>query len=598
MFDSPNKLAQFWQELKRRRVIHVIIVYATAAFVIIELINNVTEPLNLPEWTPTLIIIILLVGFPLAIIFSWIFDVTPKGVQKTKPSKEISKGEKVLVPNSWRIATYVSVVVIIGLIVFNLTSQNKRSKDILKLDKTIAVIPFENWSIDEEFSHLGDAIANEINTQLAKINDFHVFSYTSSSRFKGDNKPSIPEIGQEIGANFIVEGTVERQNEDVSIHVQVIQVNTDDHIWANEFRGKWENIFTIRAEIAVKIAEELKTVLSPEEIYLIEKKPGENTEAYNLFLLGRSYYNRFTKENINIGIKYFDRAIQLDSTLALAYVGLAQSYQVLARHSWMPREEAYPKAKRAVTRAIKIDDSLGEAYAALGLIMIVFDYDIYGPDQLFQEAIRLSPKNAEVYSTYSQYLRWLTWYEKGLKMARRAVELDPLTSFTVFLPGSIYTYMGRYDESIAYLNDMLTRDSSFIYAYSYLAYNHMLKGMCSDALFYANKIISRTDPINNPMVFSTMGMIYGKCGEIEIARRILSKIEELEQHTFVDPFHLAGIYYGLRNYDKMFEMLNKAYDIRSGQLIYLKTLSGTFYKDFSSDPRYIELLEKIGFEIE
>ena len=119
MSQKPNKLSRFWQELKRRRVIHVIIVYATAAYVIIELINNVTEPLNLPEWTPTLIIIILFVGFPLAIIFSWIFDVTPEGIEKTKPSKEINKGEKVLVPNSWRIATYVSVMIIIGLIAFN-----------------------------------------------------------------------------------------------------------------------------------------------------------------------------------------------------------------------------------------------------------------------------------------------------------------------------------------------------------------------------------------------------------------------------------------------------------------------------------------------
>ena len=162
MSANPNKLSNFWQELKRRRVIHVIIVYATAAFVIIELINNVTEPLSLPDWTPTLVIVILLVGFPLAVIFSWIFDVTSQGVQKTKQLKDVQKGEKSAVSSSWRIATYVSVVIIIGFIFFNIFSRNRISKDFSNLEKSIAVLPFENMSNSEEYSHLGDAITDEI----------------------------------------------------------------------------------------------------------------------------------------------------------------------------------------------------------------------------------------------------------------------------------------------------------------------------------------------------------------------------------------------------------------------------------------------------
>ena len=150
MPDNPNKLSQFWQELKRRRVIHVIIVYATAAFVIIELVNNVTEPLKLPEWTPTMVIIILLVGFPLAIIFSWIFDVTPDGIERTKPSKELKKGENTLVPNSWRIATYVSMVVILGLVAYNLFGGKNRFNIDESLEKSIAVLPFQNFSTDPD----------------------------------------------------------------------------------------------------------------------------------------------------------------------------------------------------------------------------------------------------------------------------------------------------------------------------------------------------------------------------------------------------------------------------------------------------------------
>ena len=164
MSSNPNKLSQFWQELKRRRVIHVIIVYATAAFVIIELVNNIFEPLRLHEWTPTLVILILAIGFPIALIFSWIFDVTPEGIEKTKPAKEIQKGERFRIPNGWRIATYVSGVIIIVLLTLNLFANRRRLKIDESLEKSVAVLPFENWSYEKEFSHLGNAIANEIIT--------------------------------------------------------------------------------------------------------------------------------------------------------------------------------------------------------------------------------------------------------------------------------------------------------------------------------------------------------------------------------------------------------------------------------------------------
>ena len=218
----PNKLSQFWQELKRRRVIHVIIVYATVAFVIIELVNNVFEPLRLPEWTPTLVILILAIGFPIVLIFSWIFDVTSEGIELTKPAKEIQKGEKLRTPNGWKIATYVSGVIIIVLLTLNLFANRRGVKIDESLEKSVAVLPFENWSYEEEFSHLGNAIANEIITELYKIKEFRVLSHTSTMQYAGSKK-TIPLIGEELGANYIIEGIVERQDNMVNIHVQVIR---------------------------------------------------------------------------------------------------------------------------------------------------------------------------------------------------------------------------------------------------------------------------------------------------------------------------------------------------------------------------------------
>ena len=205
MPENPNKLTQFWQELKRRRVIHVIIVYATSAFVILELVNNVFEPLQLPDWTPALVIVILAIGFPLAIIFSWIFDVTPEGIEKTRSSRESPKGIKQATPNSWRIATYVCVVVIIGLVAFNIFSGNKHSKDLANLEKSIAVLPFYYYNADPEAEDIGDAFANEIITQLYKIKGFdRIISHTSTLKYKGPDKLSIKDIGKELNAAGIL----------------------------------------------------------------------------------------------------------------------------------------------------------------------------------------------------------------------------------------------------------------------------------------------------------------------------------------------------------------------------------------------------------
>jgi len=211
----------------------------------------------------------------------------------------------------------VVVIVVVALFLFNIIGGGKQ---IVRMEKSIAVLPFENWNSDEEYAHMGDAIANEINTQLSKINEFHVFSYTSTSQYKGSNKPSIPVIGKELGANFIIEGSVERQKEDVSIHVQIIRAENDEHLWAEEFKGKWENIFKIRANIAVRIADELKIVLTPEEIQQIEEETTNNPEAYNLYLKGRYFWNFRTEETLLKAMEFFNQALIQDSNYALAYI--------------------------------------------------------------------------------------------------------------------------------------------------------------------------------------------------------------------------------------------------------------------------------------
>ncbi len=326
MPDKSNNPFKFWEELKRRKVVRVVTVYGAAAFVIIELINNITEPLSLPEWVPTLFIVLLTIGFLITIVISWIFDITPEGVQKTKPKSQVKTNEKQVASRGWKISTYISGLVIVAFVLIYIVSSIKQSTDISKLEKSIAVLPFENWNSEAEYAHMGDAITDEIILELQKIKEFdRVLSRSSTMQYK-ENRPTIPEIAEKLGVNYLIEGSIQRHGEDVSIRVQVIRAKNEDHIWGDEFDGKWKEIFSIQDKIALQVAKELKAVLSPEAIEQIEKEPTENLEAYDLYLKGRYFWNKRTETGILEAIGIFSVAIEKDSTYALAWAGLADCY--------------------------------------------------------------------------------------------------------------------------------------------------------------------------------------------------------------------------------------------------------------------------------
>ncbi len=594
MPDNPNKLSQFWQELKRRRVVHVIIVYATASYVIIELVTNIAEPLNLPDWTPTLVIVLLAIGFPIAIIFSWVFDVTPEGIEKTKSIKEIPKDEKTLVPSSWRIATYISVVIIAGLIAFNIFGGRNRAKINESLAKTIAVLPFHNLTGDSNQDFISLGLTDEIISHLYKVESFEeVRSFTSVRNYRDPNL-NTPEIAEELDVNYILEGTYKRMGDELKITAQLIESRNDKHIWTDDWELPYSEVMGIPGEIALQIAEQLKAFITGDEKERIEKFPTNNPEAYQQYLLGKSNYWGVTQEVVEKGIRHFNRAIQLDPNFALAYLYLAYSYQYMARYAWIHPEEVYQKAMEAVRKAIELDDSLGEAYAVLGLLMTIFEWDFHGPEAKFQKAIRLSPNSAEVYSAYATYLRFTGRYEENIKIAKKIVELNPRSNAL----GSAYFWAGKYDESIEEFIEFAGTDTRSVVICIYLAYAYTMKGAYSEAIHYAICGDSLIGGISNsPMIAADVGWVYGKAGERDKAEEILTMLHKAYKSGKADPLSLAQVYAGIGDTDRAMEYIQKGYELRSGSLIYLYCMSNTFYRDLNSDPRFTQIIEKIGFKV-
>ena len=273
----------------------------------------------------------------------------------------------------------------------------------------------------------------------------------------------------------------------------------------------------------------------------------------------------------------------MDSAFAPAYVYLSFSYQFLARYNWIDPDDYYEEAKESTIKSLSLDNSSGLSHAASGMFKIIFEWDIYGPDEDFQKAIKLSPNSSEIFALYAQYLRWMCRYDEGIEISKKAIELEPVDPYTNLWLETNYFYAGYYDKAIDHIKKMLLVDSTFIWTYIHMAHNYTLKGDSANALKYADKAMSIGDTRINPLLASTVAWVYAKSGKQEEALEILTSI----QKSSVDPWSIAFIYSGLGESEKAIDLLYKAYEEGSRSVSY--------FKDLKENPRFINLLDIIGF---
>jgi len=587
-----NNLSQFWQELKRRNVVRVITIYAGAAFVILELVDIIAEPLKLPSWLLPVVIVLLSIGFIIAVILSWIYDVHPEGgMVKTESVDSVKEEDIPASSNTWKIASYISFVVIVGLIVLNIIPRTGK-KEIL--EKSIAVLPFHNDSPDQRNEYFIDGTMEAILDNLCKIEDLRVVGRTSAEQYRNIPK-SIPVIAEELNVSYILEGSGQRYGNTIRLTLQLLDAKNDKHLWSSPYTREImiEDIFTLQSEIAQLVAQEIEAIITPEEKQRIDKKPTENIEAYEEFLLGKHYYHKHTRGGFEEGIKHFNRANQLDSTFAPAYVYLSLTYQFMTRYNWIDPDDYYEEAKESTTKSLALDNSSGLSHAASGMFKFIFEWDIYGPDEDFQKAIRLNSNSSEIYALYAQYLRWLCRYEEGIEISQKAIELDPLDPYTNIWLETNYFYAGHYDKAIDHLHKMLLIDTTFVWIYIHLAHNYTMMGDSTNALLYADKAMSIGDTRINLLLASSVAWVYGKSGKLEEAQEILAHF----QNSTVDAWSMALIYFGLGESESAIDWLYKAYEEGSRSVLYLKAMSDSYYKDLNENPRYINLLKEIGFKV-
>ena len=490
----------------------------------------------------------------------------------------------------WKIISYASILVVVVLIVIYTISDRKKGKDLSGIEKSIAVLPFENWSQSEEFAYLGDAIANEISTHLANIEGFHVLSFTSTSRFKGSDRPSLQQVGRELRANFIIEGTVERQDQYVSINVQVIQAANDYHLWAEEFKGQWKDIFILRANITKKIAAKLQTILSPEEIKKIENEPTQDLEAYDYYLLGRNSWNHRSSEELFKAKSFFEKAIDTDPEFALAYAGLAQCYITLPMYvSWRPGD-AYPQAMTLALKALELDSTLAEAYTAIGGIKDSYYWDESGAVKDFKHAIELNPNHSTTYHWYSETLLYSGFYRESVEMIRLALKIDPLSPIFNSLYGLQSYYDNQKDFAISYLQSMIKINPDIGPYHWSLGTIYLMEGEYSKSAQELELAVNLSG--GTFYYIALLGIAYSKMGKLQETQKLLDTIEARTTDVYTSYFPKAILLSELGKKEEALKCLQKAYEERMELVRSLKYVDRFSFSNLRSDPRFIEITEK------
>ena len=582
-----NRLSRFWQELKRRKVVRRNTVYAATAFVILELVSIVGDPLKLPDWTLLLVIILLSIGFIISLIASWIYEINSEGdIEKTKPAHEEKQYEVPATSSNWKIATYISFVVIVALIILNVIPRSNSFLDVAGNEKSIAVLPFENMSDDIEFSHLGDAITDEIIMQLYKIKTFEVRSRTSVMQYKNTEK-EIPVIGEELNVQYLLGGSAQRHGDQVRIRIHLYHASTDDQIWGDIFEGAWQDIFDIQINVAKQVAQKLKTVLSPEEVKRIETEPTNNVEAYNLYLQGRYLWHSISRDDKDRSVDYYNRALEIDPNFARAHAGLSVQYHQYSEFGYYPTLEVIPQAKEAALKALELDNTIDEALVSLAWIKATYDGDWLESEKAFKHALEINPNSAFAYLGYSFLLSYLGRHDEAILANQKAVDLDPVDVNMRVGLGSKYYFKRDYDRAIQEFRKILELTPDSWYARGQLALALSQKGLYDEAINENGKIDFGLSS------FWYLGYIYAIAGKREKAQEILDRYLELSEKEFVPPTNIANVYMGMGEKEKAFEWLEKTYDQREAGLKDLNV--NPIYDSLRSDPRFQDLIERMNF---
>jgi serine/threonine-protein kinase len=456
--------------------------------------------------------------------------------------------------------------------------------------ESIAVLPFANESADPNTEYLSDGITESLINNLSQSRSLKVMSRNSVFRYKG-NDVSAGTVARDLSVHGVLTGRIVQRGDNLTISIELIDARDNTHVWGEQYSRKMSDIISMQEEIAKEISERLQLRLSGEDEKRVGKRYTNNSEAYQLYLRGRFYWNKRTEEAIKKGVDYFNQAIEKDPGYALAYVGVANCYAVLAELESSPPKELYPKVKAAAARALEIDDTLAEAHTSLAAVN-EYEWNWAEAENQYKRAIELNPNYETAHHWYAAYLISRLRSDEAIREMRLALELDPLSLIINTSMGRVLFGARRYDQAIEQLNKTLDLDPNFAEARFQMGMAYEQKRMYDDAIREFKKAVELFD---DEAMMAWVARAYAASGRRADAERVLADLIELSKKKYVSPYPVATVYAALGDKERAFEWLEKVYQERSYSVVWLNI--DPILDGIRSDARFADLLKRIGLTV-
>ena len=577
-------LPNFFAELKRRNVYKVAIAYGVVAWLFVQVATQVFPFFEIPNWIVRLVVLLGVIGFPIALVIAWAFELTPEGLKRTEVADAAYEHS--------RSRTWIYVVVIAGFISIGLfflgryTARTSKAQLSELPAKSIAVLPFDNQNRDPDTEYLSDGIPESIINSLSQLPNLKVMSRNSVFHYKGKNTDA-PAVAKELKVQTVLTGRMTQRGDGLSISVELINAQDNSQIWGQQYNRKLADVFAMQEEIAKEISEKLRLKLTGAERQQLAKQPTQNLKAFQYYMQGRAYTQRRTREDLLEAISYCEKAIEEDSNYALAYAGLADAIAALGVRGYIAPLEARRKAGEAARKALVLDENLAEAHAVIGYVDTAFTpYNFSLGDRELRRAIELSPSLALAHQYLGLSFIKQGRLDEGLEESLKARELDPLSSSMARTVAMTYYLKRDYVRALELLRQSNELGPPFSVTVEIGIY--IQNRSFNETLAELEK--AKRERKNDPLLIYSTGVVYAAEGKRAEALQVIKELEEMSGSGLDQAHWIAKIYATLNEKEQALTWLERG--LAMGAI-------GAFYKDdpvwdpIHSDPRFEALVEKM-----
>jgi len=586
------------QELRRRKVFRVAALYIVGAWVVLQVADLAFESWDIASSALRYVWLGAILGFPIALIFGWRYDITTHGIVRTPPRDTHDDIDLSLKRSDYLILALL-VAVAIG-VVYPLTIQITDSQSLQQVEvaerdiepNSIAVLPFDNLSGDPEQAYFVAGMQDALIAGLSRISALRVTSKTSTARFK-DTVESLPRIAAQLGVAKLIEGSIYRVGDRVRISVQLVDAGLDEHIWSETFEQEIRDVMLLQSEVAQVIAQQVEVAIRPEEQYQFESAKSIDPAAYEAYLKGQFYVERFTPQDLKLAAQYYQQAVDIDPDHALAYTGLAKLCAFQAQGGMIKPQEARERCLPLIEKALELDDSLPEAHYNYATHMVWLRYNWEEGDAAFQRAIDLNPSYAEAHLLYSHLLTLTGRIEEGTEQMRLALELDPLNPFVRGLHGVQLFMADNLQGAIRVTEEVLASTPGFGFGHWTLVGAYDYLGEKDKAIAAAADVIRVFKGPEGALAFET---VYVESGYVAAWLSRAPALEEAYRTDglFTSPW-LIGLYYEFAGEaEKAIDWYETGFQITGPNMPYIGALTKT--PAIQSNPRFIKLLRDMKLD--